>query len=152
MFNAMCQRGFLSVIGEAQNGFSTLPHTRRYCFESLQSTETRFPGALTSFSPLSAGTRLPQCTIALVLLSTAAVHHQLRTSAPAATPPFGITPREQSSSDESLKATTYKQFTSFVKQFERAHNDSITMPLTAISAGVTTHGSSTKKWGHAPPL
>lgn len=87
--NSVYQRGFLSVISEAYEGFHNLLYTKRNENESLKNFETCFSAAVTKFNSLSDTTKLPQCVTALMLFSNAEVEHLQRLSCSNAAVPNG---------------------------------------------------------------
>lgn len=126
-------------------------NTRRSQNESLKTFETRFSAAVTKFNSLSNITRLPQCITALMLLSNASIEHSQRVSALAAAAPNGTVFTDQSSNDDYLKAVTYRQLASVVKQCEKASTPVYSPALAASAAGITTRPKRSQNNGFRRP-
>lgn len=139
----MYQRDFLNIISEAYEGFNRFLKTHRNNNESSKSFQIRFSAAVAKFNSMFTTTKLPQCTTALMLLSSAAIEHLQRVSCLNAAALTGTVFTDQSSNDACLKTVTCEQLASVVKKCEKASTVSsfANAALAATFAGAFSKGS-----------
>lgn len=105
----------LSFYGERSNG---LLHCGRT--ESLKNFKVRFSAAVTKFNFLSETTKIIEGITALMLLSNSGIEQSQKVSFLAAAAPANLSLSKLCSKNDFLKAVTYHQLVSVVKQCERA--------------------------------
>ena len=135
------QRDAMSVVSEAIRSFNKLLNTRRNSHENMKNFESRFSAQSAKFNSLSQTTKLPECIIALMLLSNSAIDDNQRVSVMAAAAPSDSNLYNQSTNYQFLGVITYQSVASVIRQCDKANLPRTTeQPLTASSANGTGNG------------